>query len=198
MSPYDFALGIHLMSVLTATAASAVAFQAALRLRGAADLAEAQAALLTVRRAVPVFPLSVLGLLATGGFMTHQSWTFTTPFVVAGLTGLALIVVLGSGIEASRMRRLGAELGRNGLTEDARHMTRDPVAWTAKFGTLTLIVAVVLDMVLKPDAIDAAALIVAALALAPLLARPFWRAGATLNDRSDDGTALARSESHPA
>ncbi len=178
MDGYAVALSIHLLSMLLATAASGAAGLAALRLRRARDAGEAMQWLALVGKVVPAFPIASLGLLASGAYMTWQAWSWTMPWVVAGLVGLAMIVMLGSGVEGPRMRLLKRELEASGLSPKARRLLRDPVAWTAKLATLTLLVAVVLVMALKPDAIGAAGLLVAAGVVAAVAAIPFWRAQA--------------------
>ncbi len=175
MNGYTIALFLHLISVLLACAASAVAMFASLRLRAARDAAEALEWLSVVRRVVPSFPFAVLGLLATGGYMTHQLRGWTLPWVDAALLGLGLIVALGSGVEAARGRLLGRELAARGLSPLARRLQRDPVAWTAKMTTLTLVVAVVFVMTAKPHAIGSSLAIVAAVVSGALAAIPFWR-----------------------
>lgn len=176
MEPYAIALFAHLFCVLLATAASAIAFQSALTLRSAAGLAEMQNALANIRRVVPAFPLATLGLLASGGYMTHSAWTWSTPWILASIAGLALIVILGSVVEGSRLRVLGAELAANGLSDNARDLARDPVAWTAKLATIALLFGTVMEMTLKPGMIDAVAILLCALLAAIPLALPFWRA----------------------
>jgi hypothetical protein len=175
MEPYTIALFVHLFCVLLATAASAMAFQGALFLRAATNLEEACTALSNIRRIVPAFPFATLGLLASGGYMTRSAYSWTAPWILASIAGLVAITVLGSVIEAGRLRALAAELAANGYTDKARRLTRDPVAWTAKLGTVTLVFGIVLEMTLKPAVTDAAAIPVAAVIVAVPLALPFWR-----------------------
>lgn len=189
MNGYTIALFFHLLCVLLACAASAVAMFASLKLRAAADAAEASEWLSVVRRVVPSFPVAVLGLLATGGYMTHQLRAWTVPWVDAAMVGLGLIVMLGSGIEAARGRLLGRELSASGLSPRARSLLRDPVAWTAKMSTLTLVVAVVFVMTVKPHAAGCAAAIVVAVVAGMLGAIPMWRTSGLKSPTGIRGTA---------
>lgn len=178
MNPYTIALFFHLIFVLLACAAAAVAMFASLKLRAASDVAEAFEWLSVVRRVVPTFPVAVLGLLATGGYMTHQLRAWSVPWVDAALVGLGLIVMLGSGIEAARGRLLGRELAASGLSPRAQRLLRDPVAWTAKMTTLTLVVAVVFVMTVKPHAKGSTVALAVAVLSGALAAIPLWRAPA--------------------
>lgn len=173
MTLYHVALTAHLFCVLAATAASGMTLQSALRLRRAQDLHEAQSALTEIRRTARVFPFATLGLLGTGAYMIQSAWTWSTPWIVASIAGLALMVILGSQVEGRLMRFLGAEIGRNGLSPAAQHLARVPVVWTAKCATLTLLAAVVLEMSLKPGTIPAVGFLVLALVVALPLGRRF-------------------------
>jgi hypothetical protein len=172
---YSLALFIHLLFVLVACSAASLTTFAALRLREAHDGPEAIRWLAFIQKTVPAFPVSVAGLLGTGAFMTHQRWSWSIPWIDTALVGLGLIVVLGSGIEASRARSLGRELATEGLSPRARRLLRDPLAWTAKMTTLTLVVAVVFVMAVKPNAPECVASIVIALATGVLAAVPTYR-----------------------
>jgi len=175
MNLFQITLFVHLLFVLLASAAAAVALFASLRLRGAANPADAFLWLAAIRKVVPMFPVSVAGLLASGAYMAHQLDAWAAPWVDASLLGLGLIVALGSGVEGSRMRALARELAAAGLSPRARRLLRDPVAWTAKLCTLTLVVAVVFIMTLKPSAAGCAMALLAALAAGVLSAVPIWR-----------------------
>ena len=88
MSGYSIALYVHFLFLLLAVAASALAFQGALRVRSAATAPEALATLGQIRRLARVFPLATVGLLASGGYMTQSYLTWTAPWIVASVLGL--------------------------------------------------------------------------------------------------------------
>jgi hypothetical protein len=169
-------LFVHLLALLLATGASVLAFFAALQLRGAATAGDVARWGRVVKAVVPAFPVATLLLLGSGAYLTQVGWGWTTPWIDAGLAGLALIVACGSGIEAARGRALEQEVRTAGMTPKARALLRDPLAWSAKATTLTLMLAVVFLMVVKPSALGSGVALVVALALGPLAAVPFWRA----------------------
>ena len=132
-----------------------------------------------IGKVVPVFPAATLGLLGSGTYMTQTAWSWSTPWIVAGLTGLAMIMLLGSGLEASRGRALKHEVRMHGLSERARRLLRDPLAWTAKAMTWTLMLAVMFVMTTKPQAWGCATALVIGLAAGAIAAVPIWRRSAT-------------------
>jgi hypothetical protein len=172
LSGYTVALFIHFLSLLTATAAMAATFLAALWLRAAKDAGEAACSLATIERIVPAFPAATLGLLASGAWMTESSWTWTTPWILGGLIGLAVIVVLGAGIDGARNRALKRELGASGFSAKARAMLADPTPWAARLTMMTLLVAVVGIMAMKPSALGVALWLVVGVVAGVLAALP--------------------------
>ena len=176
MNGYSTALFVHLLFVLVACSAASLTTFAALRLRHVDDVSEATHWLAFTEKIIPAFPLSVLGLLGTGAYMTHQRWSWSIPWVDAALVGLGLIVVLGSGIEASRGRAVRRELATAGVSSRARKLLRDPLAWSARMTTLTLVVAVVFVMAVKPGARECVAAIFLAVVAGVLAAVPMHRA----------------------
>jgi hypothetical protein len=172
---YQIALTIHLLSLLLATAAAALSTFGALRLRHADSVADAASWLAFVGKVVRAFPVAIVGLLASGAYMTHQRWSWSVPWIDAALVGLGLIIVLGSGIERARGQALSRALAASGMSPGARRLLRDPVAWTAKMTTLTLVVSVVFVMTVKPGAAGCVAAIVVAVAAGAIGAVPLWR-----------------------
>jgi len=169
-------LFLHFAFMIAAVAASALAGFAAWRLRCVQSSAEAVQWAQFVRRVVPTFPVASLGLLGTGAYMTSKLWTWSTPWVIAGLAGLIAIMLLGAGVEGQRGRAAVAELRASGLSPRARGLLRDPVAWSAKVTTWTLVLAVVFVMTAKPTALICALALVSAPIAGVLLAVPFWSA----------------------
>lgn len=175
---YSVALFFHLVSLLAAGAASTLAGYAALRLRTATTPADIAAWGMMIGKVVRAFPPATLGLLGSGAYMTQAAWDWSTPWVVAGLSGLAMIVVLGSGVEASRGRALKHEVRVHGLSERARRLLCDPLAWTAKGMTWTLMLAVMFLMTTKPPAWGCVAALVIGVVAGALAAVPIWRPSA--------------------
>jgi hypothetical protein len=145
-----------------------------MRLRRADDVRTALEWSGLVQRSVRVFPIAVVGLLATGVYMTSTRWACSVPWIDAALVGLTLIVFLGNAVEAPRGRALARELSAAGLTRRARRLMRDPVAWAAKMTTHTLVLAVVWVMTAKPGAEGSVVALAVALVGGVALSLPTW------------------------
>jgi len=174
MTGYSIAVFIHLLSLLLACIAASLTTYAALQLRAASSSAEAMRWLALSGRIVPGFPIATLGLFTTGAYMAETSSLWSAPWVLAALAGLAAIAVLGGGVEGSRVRTLKRELQNCGLSERARRLLCDPVAWTAKLMTLTLALGVTFVMTIKPSAEGASVTLILALATGLFAAVPLW------------------------
>ncbi len=176
MSGYDIALFLHLLSLLVAVAVAALSTLAALRLRGATATSEARQWVAFIGKVVRVFPIAIVGLLLTGGYMAQSIGGWSNPWIVAAVFGLVLIAALGAGVEGSRGRLLRRELETAGWSDRARQLTRDPVFWSARGMTLTLVVAVVFIMTAKPSAVGCVVTLAIALVAGVLVAMPLWSA----------------------
>ncbi|HET7095398.1 MAG TPA: hypothetical protein VFI22_18045, partial [Thermomicrobiales bacterium] len=104
-------------------------------------------------------------------------------WILGGLIGLAAIVVLGAGIDGGRGRALKRELGASGFSAKARAMLCDQTAWTAKLMTMTLLVAVVGIMTVKPSAVGAAVWLIVGMVAGIVAALPFRSAGVAASSR---------------
>lgn len=176
---YSIALFFHLVSLVAAGAAAALSGYAALRVRAATSPAEVTRWGAMIEKVVRIFAPATLGLLASGAYMTQSAWSWSTPWIVAGLVGLAMIILLGSGVEASRGRALKNELQSHELSERARRLMRDPLAWTARAMEWMLMLGVMFVMATKPPAWGCAASLVIASFAGAVAAVPIWRRSAT-------------------
>lgn len=190
MHAYQVVLFVHLLALLLAFGASVLAFFAGLQMRGATAAPDVARWGRVVKAVVPCFPIATLLLAGSGAYLTQTEWNWTTSWVDAGIAGLVLIVVCGSGIEGPRGRALEREVRAAGMSPRARALLRDPVAWSAKLTTLTLMVAIVFLMVTKPAALGSALALVVAVLLGPLVAVPFWRSPARVSHAPVDGVPV--------
>ena len=176
MNGYAVALFLHLLAVLLAAVAASLTTFAAVRVRAAGSAEEAAQWIGVSEKTVRAFPVAVLGLLITGTYMTHQRWAWSVSWIDAALVGLTLLVVLGSGVQRSRAVALKRELASSGMSPRAQRLLRDPVAWTAKMVEITLVIAVVFVMTVKPTAAECVVSLVVAMVVGVIVAVPLWRA----------------------
>jgi hypothetical protein len=173
MDAYSIVLFIHLLGLLIATGAAAVTHVAYHAMRRSPTLSEAGRWGLTMKRASRAFPIAVVLLLASGAYMASDRWSWSLPWVLAGLTGLAAIVVVGEAVLGRHGRRLGQTIGatiaRHGdgpITNEVRAQLDSRVALSASFAPPLLMLAIVYVMTTKPGAVGSAAALLIASALA--------------------------------
>ena len=100
-----------------------------------------------------LFPVAILGLFATGAYMTHKFWTWSTPWIVVAIVVLVVLAVQGAGIAEHTAKKLQAAMRANGpgpLGPEARKMCLHPGLWVVEFANLGIVLAVVWNMTEKP------------------------------------------------
>jgi hypothetical protein len=163
MDGYRIALFLHLLALLAAFAASGIVHLSLLRARDAASGAEALQWVGLCHRLSRVFPVALLLLLGSGSWMVHKAWDWDAGFVDAGLTGVALLFVLGGAVEGGRVRTVAAALAA-APAEPVGEEVRDPAWWAANWANTGIATGVVFAMATKPSAGGAFAAVAAGLA----------------------------------
>jgi hypothetical protein len=187
MTAYELALFAHLLGVVTLFAAIGLVETAGARLRRAATVEQVRLWVDLTRWAAPLFPVALLTVLASGLFMTADSWTFTTPWVVVAIVG---VVALG-GIGASVQGRYFAAIGRTAAaTQDGpvprrlNELIAAPTLWIAVVAPDIATLGIVWTMATKPGWTGS---IIAVAGLATIGAI----AGYTLSNRRQQPTSAA-------
>jgi hypothetical protein len=159
---YRIALLIHIASVLAAISTATLVHFAHRQARAATRPAAARRWLQVILRASAAFPIVLLGLLATGGYMVTASWTWRAGWVIAGLAGLAFLLVngirLGKGGRALLRDLEAASAAEGGMASFADTLRRDDAAAWANTGVA---LSVVVAMTTKPGIVGALATVVA-------------------------------------
>jgi hypothetical protein len=187
MTAYELALFAHLLGVVTLFAAIGLVETAGACLRHAATVEQVRLWVDLTRWAAPLFPVALLTVLASGLFMTADSWTFTTPWVVVAIVG---VVALG-GIGASVQGRYFAAIGRTAAaTQDGpvprrlNELIAAPTLWIAVVAPDIATLGIVWTMATKPGWTGS---IIAVAGLATIGAI----AGYTLSNRRQQPTSAA-------
>jgi len=178
LNTYHVVLYLHLLSLLLAIAAAGIVGACLFGLRGAQTLAEAGPWGMLAGKTGRVFPVAILGLFATGAYMTSDVWSWSTDWIVVSIVGLALIAVQGPVLAEPRKKALQQALRANGpgpLGEEARRMTRDPILWMVAFTNPAIALGVVWNMTQKPATAGAIAAIVVAYGVGAFVALYFTR-----------------------
>lgn len=148
---YQIALFIHLIALVAAATASGIVHFAAARRGSAPTLRHALEWGGVMGKAARVFPIAVLTLIASGGYMVAGRWSWTLGWVQAGLAGAVALLVIGAVLgkrgagaaraTVARLQQAGRELPNDGAP--------DRLASTLSDGNTGLALAIVLAMTIK-------------------------------------------------
>jgi hypothetical protein len=167
---YEVVLFVHLLTIGAAFLAMGMMLYGLLQLRSAVTTAQASHALVTSAKVEKIMPVATILLLATGGYMTQDRWTWTTPWVDVSIAGLLLVTAIGAGALGGRQRALHSALDKtNGTTLDATLAARlqDPFLLSGSGLNIGLVAGVMYVMVTKPSlAIAIAAVIIGGITVA--------------------------------
>jgi len=179
MDTYHVVLYIHFLSLFIGIGAASVLLACLIQLRAAQTLMDAAPWGIVAGQVKKAFPIAVVGLFATGAYLTSDLWTWSTPWIDLGIVGLAVVALQGPLIADRASHKLRAALQANGpgpLGEDARRMARHPGLWLTECTNVFVVLAIVWNMTQKPGWAGAIAAVVIAYAvgvlLALLIARP--------------------------
>jgi uncharacterized membrane protein len=168
VSGYRLVLFLHLLALLGAIGTSGLVHFAEAQLRAAETAAAARPWAALLERATRVFPPALLVLVASGAYLVHRGWTWGSGWIVAGLIGVAVLLVNGAGVVGRRtraLRRALAAAGDGALSPPLLQLTRAHPGGIASWTNTGLAVGVVFVMTTKP----ALAGSLASLAIAALL-----------------------------
>jgi Predicted integral membrane protein (DUF2269) len=163
MTGEHLALYVHLLSLFTLIGAITVVGVCYFRLRAATTLAEAAPWATLADQTGWGFPVSVLGLFASGAYLTSHSWTWGTSWIVASIIGLLLVTLQGPLVAGPRSKALKQALDESGagaLDEHARRLARDPALWLVLFANPGVVLGITWNMTAKPGTAGAIAAVV--------------------------------------
>ncbi len=185
MDTGDVMLVLHLLSVLVLAGTIVVVGVCYLRIRAADALIDASPWAKLVDRVGWVFPLAILGLFATGAYLTRHAWKWSTPWIITSIAGLVLVTVQGPVVAGPRASALKQALDANGsgaLNDTTRRLARDTALWIVLCANPGVVLAIMWNMTAKPGAVGAIAALAAGygLGVAAALALARKSARATL------------------
>jgi hypothetical protein len=175
---YHVVLYIHVLSLLVGFGAGMIESVCLFRLRAAGTLEAAAPWGQLAGEIEKAFPVAIVGLFATGAYMTSDVWTWSASWVVLSIVGLAVLSVQGPLVAGRRGHAVKEALMANGpgaLSPEVRRMTRDRALWTAGMTNEALVLGIIWVMIEKPGWAGGIATLVVAYAVGVLLAARFTR-----------------------
>jgi hypothetical protein len=192
MHTYQTVVYLHLLFLLLGIGAAAVIGTCLFHLRAAGTLADAAPWGMLAGKTERVFPVAILGLFATGAYLTSDLWTWDTRWIDVSIAALVVIALQGPVVAGRRAKALEHALKENGpgpLGDAARRMTRDTALWIITFANPGIVLGIMWNMTQKPGTVEAIAAVVIGYAVGAALAFPFTRADAVAEPAVVDPTA---------
>jgi hypothetical protein len=192
LDTYHAVLYIHLLSLFIGIGAASILMVCLFQLRKAQTLMEAAPWGGVAGKIGRGFPVAVVGLFATGAYMTSDVWTWSTGWIDVAIVGLAVVAIQGPLVAERTGHKLGQVLMANGpgpLSEEARKMTRHPGLWVVEFTNVALVLGIVWNMTQKPSTGTAILCLVIAYAVGLGVALRFMRAPADVSAVVTEPTA---------
>jgi hypothetical protein len=156
LNTYHYVLYVHLLSLFIGIGAASVLLACLLQLRAARTVEQAAPWGIMAGKIGKFFPIAIIGLFATGAYMTSTSvspWSWSTRWIDVGIAALVVLLAQGAGIAERTGHKLGAALQANGpgpLGPEARRMTLHPGLWVVEFSNIGIVFGVVWNMTVKP------------------------------------------------
>jgi hypothetical protein len=170
---------LHVLGAMGIVAAYSVEAAGLVGLRRATSAEEARTWLLTRRWILLLGPPSIILVLASGGYMSSQGWSWPG-WIVVSLIGVITVALLGgvlTGIPMSRVVTL-LERATGTLTEELRRAIRSR-RLTLSMGTrLAITSGILLLMVRKADFTESSVCLIAAASIGAV-AGWFWPSAST-------------------
>jgi hypothetical protein len=164
MVTYNVVLFVHIVGVATLFAAFGAMQIGGSRVRHAQSVEQAGLWLGLLRVAGSLFGVAFLLILAAGLYMTVDVWTFSTPWVDVALVGVGIMIVLGGGVVARGLGKMGAAVAAadpGPLSQRLRDVIADPVIWASNFMAMGIAVGNLWLMTNKPGWVESVIVVVA-------------------------------------
>ena len=176
MNTYHYVLYVHLLSLFIGIGAGSVLLVCLYQLKAARTLEQAVPWGMVSGKTGRLFPVAILGLFATGAYMTTSDfapWSWSTRWIDVAIAALVVLFAQGAGIAERTGHKLAAALQANGpgpLNEECRRLAVSPGLWVVEFSNLGIVFGVVWNMTTKPGLGEAIAAVVVGWAVGAVLA----------------------------
>src|SRR5436305_5240437 len=92
---YQFMLFLHIVALAIGLAAGGILLTCLIQLRAATSLEQAAPWGAVAGKVEKLFPVAILGLFATGAYMTSHLWTWGTSWIDVAIAGLVVLGLQG-------------------------------------------------------------------------------------------------------
>lgn len=153
MDTYHVVLYLHFLALFIGIGAASVLVVCLFQLRAARTLQDAIPWGGVAGRVGRAFPVAILGLFASGAYMTSDIWTWSTGWIDVGIAALVVLALQGPLVAERTGKKLERAMHANGpgpLGAEARRMTLHPGLWVTEFSSIGLVLATVWNMTQKP------------------------------------------------
>jgi hypothetical protein len=165
MDLYHIILFVHILTLIVAASVTAVTKLAVTRRARARTVGEVLEWHVVMMSAAKMFPMCLVAFVITGSYMLSVSRVsvWSTGFVVAGLVGVALLLVSGVflGTKAKALRAMLEEMSKKGADQPAPKLVPPPLIAALPVVNTGIALSVAFDMVTKPASVPAALSVVA-------------------------------------
>jgi hypothetical protein len=178
---YQTVLFLHLVALAIGIGAAAVLLVCLFQLRAAQTVADAVPWGAVAGKTEKAFPVAIVGLFASGAYMTSHLWTWGTGWIDVSIAGLALISLQGPLVGGRYGKKLERALHENGpgpLGAAARALTRHPGLWLPEFANIGVVFGIIWNMTNKPGTGEAIAAVVVGYLVGAALSLWFARTAA--------------------
>lgn len=168
MDGYRIVVFLHLLALAVLVGAIALVGVSYVRLRAARSLEEATPWATLADQTAVVFPVAILGLIASGAYLTSDRWSWSTRWIDVSIAALVLVAVQGplvAGRTTSHLAREVREHAPGPLGEHVRSLARSPALWFVVCGNPAIVLAIVWNMTVKPGTAGAIGVVVAGYAV---------------------------------
>ena len=158
MDTYRVVLFLHLVALAVLVGAIALAGVSYLRLRAARSLEEATPWATLADQSAVLFPMAILGLFASGTYLTSDRWSWSTRWIDVSIAALVLVALQGpliAGRSTAQLARAVRAHPPGPLDEHVRRLARTPALWAVVCGNPAIVLAIVWNMTVKPGAAGA-------------------------------------------
>ena len=153
MNTYHYVLYVHLLALFVGIGAGAVLLACLLQLRAARTVEQAAPWGMMAGKMGKLFPVAILGLFASGAYLTNDRWSWSTRWIDVSIAALVLVAVQGplvAGGTASHLTRAVREHAPGPLGEHVRSLARAPALWFVVCGNPAIVLAIVWNMTVQP------------------------------------------------